>query len=304
MADLFDILVRHQIYLEGLKAGRSADFPQVLGKLDFELRKHLSLIQYENLGDANKTELNKLLVALRLSMRSIFNPWLRSLVEWLERFVVVEAEAFGTYFNTEADPAPIFAASKTEPMGANGLFWVAFLNGSAVYAMTRIERLVTNGYANRLTKAEVINGFLGTKSRGYKDGIGRQLDNASVAAIATIMQHLSAQANMTLAKKAFGQYEWVSIMDEATTDVCRQRDGNRYAYGKGPVPPAHVRCRSSIVPVYANSPSRDLRFDMWAKRQPAVFLNDAFDGSPSARYEGTAPLTLRQYEGKRRFILA
>lgn len=304
MADLFDILVRHQIYLEGLKAGRSKDFPQVLGRLDYALRQQLSLIQYENLGEANKTELNKLLVGLREAMRSVFNPWLRSLVVWLERFVVVEAEAFGAYFNTEAEPAPIFAASKTEPMGANGLFWVPFLNGSATYAMTRLERLVTNGYANRLTKTEIINGFLGTKARGYKDGIGRQLDNATVAAIATVMQHLSAQANMTLAKKAFGQYEWVSVLDDATTDICRSRDGNIYPYGKGPIPPAHVRCRSIIVPNYSRAPTPDLRFDMWAKRQPASFLNDAFDGPPSGRYEGSAALTLEQYRGKRPIILA
>lgn len=304
MADLFDILVRHQIYLEGLKAGRSSDFPQVLGKLDYELRKQLSLIQYENLGEANKTELNKLLVALRAAMRSVFNPWLRSLVVWLERFVVVETEMFGTYYETESDPGQIFAASKTDPMGANGLFWVPFLNGSALYAMTRLERLVTNGYANRLTKTEIINGFLGTKSRGYKDGIGRQLDNATTAAIATVMQHLSAQTNMTLAKKVFGSYEWVSVLDDATTDICRSRDGNIYPYGKGPIPPAHVRCRSIIVPNYSRAATPDLRFNMWANRQPADFVNDAFDGGVPARYEGSDPLSLEQYRGKRRFILA
>lgn len=304
MAELFDILVRHQIYLEGLKAGRSADFPQVLGRLDFALRQQLSLIQFENLGEANKTELNKLLVGLREAMRSVFNPWLRSLVTWLERFVVVEAEAFGTYFETEANPAPIFAASKTEPMGANGLFWVPFLNGSATYAMTRIERLVASGYANRLTKTEVINSFLGTQARGFKDGIGRQLDNATSAAIATVMQHLSAQASATLAKKAFGSYEWVSVLDDVTTDICLSRDGNIYVYGAGPLPPAHVRCRSIIVPNYSRAATPDLRFNMWANRQPASFLNDAFDGSPSARYEGSDPLSLEQYQAKRRFILA
>lgn len=304
MAELFDILVRHQVYLEGLKVGRTSDFPQVLGKLDNALRTQLAFIEYENLGDANKTQLNKLLVALREAMRSIFNPWLRSLVGWLERYMVVEVEAFGAYFGVEGDAAPIFAASKTEPMGANGLFWVPFLNGSAVYAMTRIERLVTNGYANRLTKEAVIQSLLGTKAKRYRDGIGRLLDNSNSAAIATVMQHLSAQANMTLAKKAFGEYEWVSVLDDATTDVCRDRDGNRYVYGKGPVPPAHVRCRSSIVPVYQRAPTPDLRFNMWANSQPAVFVNDAFDGRVPARYEGSAALSLDEYRRKRSIVMA
>ncbi len=305
MAELFDILVRHQIYLEGLKAGRNADFPLVLGKLDYALKTQLAGIEYDNLGDMNKTQLNKLLVALRGAMRNVFDPWLRSLVGWLERYMVVEVESFAAYYGTEADPAPIFAASKTEPMGANGLLWWPMLNGASFYAMTRIERLVTNGYANRLTKAEVIASFLGTKANRYKDGIGRLLDNAQTAATSTVMQHLSAQASTTLAKKIFGEYEWVSVLDDATTQICRDRDGNFYIYGRGPVPPAHVRCRSMTVPVipgYTATP--DLRFNMWASRQPLAFLNDAFDGTVPARYEGSAALTLDEYRGKRPLIMS
>jgi SPP1 gp7 family putative phage head morphogenesis protein len=304
MADLFDILVRHQIYLEGLKRGRNADFPKVLGKLDVALKTSLAHIRYENLGDANKRELNALLVDLRKAMRLVFDPWLNNLIAWLERYMRVEAGAFAEYFNTEVNAEAIFAATKTEPMGANGLFWFPFLKGSAVYAMTRIERLVTSGYANRLTKDQIAASLLGTKNNRYKDGIGRLLDNASAAAINTVMQHMSAQTSMTAAKKAFGSYEWVSVIDDNTTNICLSRDGQIYVFGRGPVPPAHVGCRSIIVPVYDRAKTPELRFSMWAASQPAAFINDAFDAAPSSRYEGSTAISLDEYERKRPLILS
>ena len=323
MAELFDVIIRHQVYLEGLKRGRNADFPKVLGQLDRALRTGLAHIDYSSLGDVSKKQLNDLLVALRKAMRVIFDPWLKALTEWLERFMQVEVEAFNTYFDTDVDPAQVFASSKTEPMSADGLFWLPLLRGSTTYAMTKIERLVVFGYANQQSPEEIIRGFLGTKTNGYRDGIGRLLDNSTTAAVSTVMQHLSAQAAMNAAKKAFGgpggpggaggenfggrttgQYEWVSVLDDVTTKICRDRDGKRYVYGKGPVPPAHMRCRSSIVPVFEAVPTPDLRFDMWAKRQSADFINDAFDGKPPKRYEGSAALTLAQYKAKRSLILS
>ena len=305
MADLFDILVRNQVYLEGLKRGQTAGFPKLLAQLDGALRSALANIEFENLGDANKTQLNKLLVELRKAMRLVFSPYISGLVEWLERFMEVEADNYDTYYGAAqpSDPAVLFAASKTEPMG-DGNFWFSYLNGYSFYTMSRIERMVTNGYANRLTKQQIINGLIGTKANTYKDGIGRQLDNLNRGAIATTVQHLSQFASTQIAKKVFGEYEWVSVLDDVTTDICRGRDGNFYIYGRGPVPPAHGGCRSITVPRYDRAGTPDLRFGMWAKRQPDAFVKDAFDGAVPSRYEGTAALTLEQYRGKRKIIMA
>lgn len=326
MAELFDVIIRHQVYLEGLKKGRNADFPKVLAQLDRALRTGLAHIDYADLGDLSKRKLNDLLVALRKSMRAVFDPWLKLLVEWLERYMQVEVEAFNAYFGGDVPFEPLFAASKTEPM-SDGLFWLPLLSGSATYAMSKIERLVVMGYANRQAPEEIIRSFLGTKGNNYKDGIGRLIDNSSTAAVSTVMQHLSAQASMNVAKRVFGvnggvvggaggaggilagrtatgQYEWVSVLDDVTTKICRDRDGKRYYYGKGPVPPAHMRCRSSIVPVFEAVPTPDLRFDMWASRQSSDFINDAFDGKPPKRYEGSAALSLDEYAAKRSLILS
>lgn len=45
-----------------------------------------------------------------------------------------------------------------------------------------------------------------------------------------------------------GSVRWVSVLDGRTTAVCRSRSGKIYPPGVGPRPPAHVRCRSIVVP--------------------------------------------------------
>lgn len=304
MAELFDILVRHQVYLEGLKKGRTADFPKVLAQLDRALKTGLAHIQFEDLGQLTKKKLNEILVELRRAMRSIFDPWLKLLVEWLERYMIVEVEAFNEYYGTDLDPQRVISSTNNEPMGANGLLWLPFLRGSTTYSMTQIERLVLLGYVNRLSPTQVANSFLGTKANNYRDGIGRRIDNANTAAMNTIIQHMSAQASMNAAKKVFGKYEWVSVLDDRTTKICTDRDGNIYVYGFGPLPPAHINCRSIIVPVSNDARTPELRFAMWAGNQSVSFIDDAFDGKAPARYEGTAPLTLAQYRRKRSLILS
>lgn len=55
-------------------------------------------------------------------------------------------------------------------------------------------------------------------------------------------------------------YRWISILDDATTQICRSLDGQVFKFGRGPLPPAHVNCRSSII---AEVQGR------WLKREPS-----------------------------------
>jgi len=59
---------------------------------------------------------------------------------------------------------------------------------------------------------------------------------------------------MTLQKNSdvVERYEWVSTLDSRTSTICRSRDGQKYEFGKGPLPPAHPNCRSAISPVVSS----------------------------------------------------
>lgn len=43
--------------------------------------------------------------------------------------------------------------------------------------------------------------------------------------------------------------QWVSTLDDRTTDICIGYDGNVYPVDDGPRPPVHFNCRSTIVPL-------------------------------------------------------
>ena len=309
MAELFDVLIRHQVYVEGLKRGQRNKFSPVLAKLNNELRKQLSVLDYENLGDITKTALNKLLVELRRAIKLIFDPWLMEFARWLEAYMNVEVDNFSLYYDeAQTQPKPdekqrglLFGRFKKEPM-ANGVLVLPFAAGVSLLAMQRIERAVMNAYVQRLTKDELLQQFFGSKARKYSNGIAAGLDRAASAATNTGIQHISVQVSAELARKFFKEYEWVSVLDDKTTDICESRDGKIYTYGKGPLPPAHPNCRSSTVPIVSGVTVPQIRFDMWAARQPDEFIEDAFDGRRAQRYEGTAAISLDEFKAKQRVI--
>lgn len=78
-------------------------------------------------------------------------------------------------------------------------------------------------------------------------------------------------------KLKLGGYWWVSILDSVTSQICRSLDGQLFAFGKGPLPPAHPNCRSSI-----------------AADIPGKFSREANDNRPSAR--GPVPAGMTYYE--------
>jgi hypothetical protein len=91
------------------------------------------------------------------------------------------------------------------------------------------------------------------------------------------------KANSDITKK----YEWASTLDSRTTQQCKSLDGQEFEYGKGPLPPIHIRCRSSYAPVLndefswlsegATRASKDGYVDQnesyydWLKKQPEDF---------------------------------
>ena len=96
-------------------------------------------------------------------------------------------------------------------------------------------------------------------------------------------------------------YRWISILDSLTSQICRSLDGQVFPFGKGPLPPAHPNCRSSIIAEmigkwlkrddagrFAKRDERQAQgangkedvdgkvtYYEWLKTQPEAFQNDA-----------------------------
>lgn len=312
MANVYDIIVRHQIYLEGLKAGTATDFNQTSYELGKSIRGELADLNYEDLGDMSRRKLQELLAVLKDIARKVFTRWLNDLIAFLEEFTQEDIKLLTGLFNGADDTEEEFTEPDEEkarkfifglPMAAGGLTMLAFLRNFTASGVVRLERTVNMAWANHDTPAALSRALVGTRSLSFKDGLIARLSREATAASDTVLQHIASQLIQRVAEQGTSRYEWVSVLDDRTTKICRSRDGNIYEFGRGPVPPAHVRCRSSIVP-YFGAKAPEETFGGWTRRQPSRVLADMFDGRPSATYEGTRPLTLSQFRGKRGLILA
>jgi SPP1 gp7 family putative phage head morphogenesis protein len=64
----------------------------------------------------------------------------------------------------------------------------------------------------------------------------------------TIAQHAMASSRTATFKiNEIKKYEWVSTLDSRTTTQCKSLDGQVFEIGKGPMPPIHYNCRSTVV---------------------------------------------------------
>jgi hypothetical protein len=65
--------------------------------------------------------------------------------------------------------------------------------------------------------------------------------------------------------------QFLAILDAATTELCRGLNGNRYPIGTGPIPPLHMRCRSTryaVLPRDIGGPIPEPEvYEAWIRKQ-------------------------------------
>lgn len=304
---LFDAIVRHQLFLEGLKNGRRDELKTKFIEVDKELRELLALVPFGNLAEMNKRQLRELVRGMREVMDKVFDPYVARMVQWFEFYMREDrqtmAQVFGQFSETVAPPEParMWSTVVNAPMGANGLLMLVALGLSMGGTKSRIERTVTQGYVNAWTKEELAANIGGAQF--MKGSELAKAFNGVNSTQNTIIQHIAAQSNFMVAKTAFDEYEWLSILDDGTTNICRSRSGNRYPFGKGPLPPAHVGCRSSIAPVVDGEVVPEEAYTRWLDTQPPALIHDIFGGAPKS-FELIPSLTLEQFAAKRSLILS
>ena len=312
MDPLLNVILRHQIYLEGLKGGRNLQLVQTIAQLDKALRTQLAFVDYDSLGDMTKTALVKLIAELKRTARTVFDVWLNELIRWLQEYVTVDEDfwrfAYSVLEPTKTvkkdDPEKLYGAAMAFPMAANGILALSFLKGYSILAVEKIGQAVNQSYANAETPRQLTQRLFGTKDRRYTNGLTAMLLRQGDAVSDTIIQHVAAQVHASAAAKIFERYSWCSVIDDGTTQICRDRNGKVYLFGNGPVPPAHIRCRSSILPFNGTVAPDMPGFKSWASSQSEAFINDAFDGNAPSRYENAKAINLAEYRAKRSLILS
>lgn len=206
----------------------------------------------------------------------------------------------------------IWSQITNTPIPANGLYLLPFIKTFTTSAQAGIENIIRKAWANRWTVDETLAELIGTE--GVRQGTSSQLSRVGVqasAVIHTATAHVAAVTSAAVVSTLFGRYGWYSVIDGSTTEICRSRNRKVYRFGEGPIPPAHIRCRSHIAPIVGASDFADETFYTWLLRQPAdvqddILGEDGAEGLRSGRtkakdipkYETDEPLTLEAFRRK------
>ena len=178
---------------------------------------------------------------------------------------------------------------------ANGLTIPASLATFTGNATLDVVNIVKRAYVNGDSKQEVINQIVGTDAIRKVDGVLNKANRNATTLTHTIIQQITSTISESVQKAFYDYYQWVSVMDDRTSAICIHRNLKIYQYGKGPLPPAHYRCRSKVIPHYTDPEFTPPDLTDW--------FNDQKDASIYAAMKGgkvviKKPLTTSDFVGK------
>ena len=211
----------------------------------------------------------------------------------------------------------LWSAVTNAPIPANGLYLLPFVKTFATSAQAGVENTIRKAWSNGWTLQETIAELTGEDA---KQGTSSQLQRVGVqagAVTATALQHVAAVAGAGAVSALFGWYVWRSVMDSKTSEICTSRNRKRYRFGQGPIPPAHIRCRSHISPIVGNDDIAAETFYTWAVRQPANVQDDILGEDVAdelrngnlkekdlPKFESKQPITLDEFRRKINEVLS
>ena len=142
------------------------------------------------------------------------------------------------------------------------------------------------------TNQQIVQMIRGTRKNGYKDGLMEVTARQAKTIVRTTVQHAAMQGKAEFAKDnsdIIKGEQWLSTLDGRTSSQCRTLDQQVFELGKGPRPPLHHNCRSTVLIVlkdeYAgrgninkraskDGPVDNESYYSWLNKQPKDFQDD------------------------------
>lgn len=272
---LLNNTVRHAVHLEGLKSEEVNQFAAFLKRIDKDLREQLTR---NDLTEFSRTRLEKQLASIRRSLNGIFSDYfdelavnLNDLADYESQFEaesIANAVADESFESVIPAPEQVRAAVFSSPLSVRGAdggkLLEPFIKDWARSDVNYLVNSIRQGFYEGQTNFEILRRIRGTKAKKYSDGALAVVERHAQAIVRTAVQHTASTARMqTWLKNGIKQYKWLATLDSRTSSICRTLDQEVYSIGKGPVPPAHINCRSTTL---AQLPSKYNYLDEGATR--------------------------------------
>lgn len=320
MLSLRDIALRYQILLESVKSHEAQKLSAVVDKaqalfiewaigygdgLLTDIKKKEFLSGLDTLGESLSSTYTLEAETLTKTLSSIADASSQFTFKWLTKMAQADTHLVKT------TKAALKEAVFESPLSATGETATAMVD-AFVFAQTQsVLMYASRSYANGNSIPEMVRGLVGTKKNNYKDGLTALNKRQAEAVARTTVQSAAHEAREQMFKdNDITEYEWVSTLDARTTSQCRSLDGRKFATGAGPVPPLHVNCRSTIVPVLGKEydfldkgatrsaefgpVDADMTYYDWLKQQDATFQENVL-GEERAKLFRDGGLTAERF---------
>lgn len=255
---LINVATRHQLHLERLKAQLSREFIAQIDKTAEIVKQLLTGLEVDTLDQLNQKQLKALIADLTRQQRELFNKASEALLRQAEELAGYEADFEVNTLNDGFENIAIqsvaakkaYQRARRLPIAATGELLEPFIKDLSDREVKRLNNTVRASWAQGLTVNETVRQLIGTKARRYKDGKLNITRRNAEGIVRTSIQHVSSTAREQVwldNSDVLSGYKWVSTLDGRTSTQCRSLDGRIFEVGKGPKPPIHINCRSTVV---------------------------------------------------------
>ncbi|AKI28798.1 virion structural protein [Stenotrophomonas phage vB_SmaS-DLP_1] len=323
------------------------ELTRLLGRVRYKTLDGLSKAQLNKLVSELRESQSKIYSAYTQTLLEQLKEFMRADLEvnrraWVTGYIELDGEESDGIISDEeaiqfllevpnADSNPLFGLAAVTgsderiwsqvtntPIPANGLYLLPFIKTFTNSAQAGVESMIRKAWANRWTVEETLTALVGdgTAAQGTPSQLHR-VNAQAASVIHTATAHVAAVVAAGVMSAVFGRYVWYSVIDGKTTDICISRNRRIYRFGEGPLPPAHIRCRSHVAPANTASDLAEETFYTWVARQPAQVQDDILgdDGGEALRdgrlkakdipkYDADRPLTYDEFRRKIKEILS
>lgn len=305
-----DRTIRHQIYLERYKSGeirkiRKILDGRVLPELQDKIEKRLAKIleRGSDLGPETTARLKDLEKELSKLADGLASEIKKQIVKDIDQLTNDELDwQVNTFkenvgFDLETvvpNPRAVAAIAKTTAF--SGLTLDQWFDTLSTATQRGVMTAVNRGIVEGETSDQIIRRIRGTRALKYTDGVFETTRRQAETIGRTVVNHVTNQARLELFKEntdLIDGLQWVATLDSRTSVTCAGLDGKVFPIDKGPRPPAHPNCRSTMTPVLKDADALGLNalpegkrasingqvpaattFGEWLKKQPIDVQED------------------------------
>lgn len=283
---LFDRAVRHQVDVRRYTVGELRRMIAYLERMDRDtaalLRERLPKVGVPDgtpvnpntgLTEAQRKRYQQLLADIRLLRQAAIQEMRGAFQEDMLELTKVEADFEQNLIQGAIPIAEITAAGVSAAQVRSVVFKQPFqgkllkewFDGLDREDAVRVKAAITDGFVQGQTNDQIVRSIIGTRASQYTDGVAGVTRRAAQAIVRTAINAYANGAREEVWKAnedIIIGLRWTSVLDGRTSAVCRGRDGMVTPIGgrevpagvrklvpAGARPPAHINCRSTMVPV-------------------------------------------------------